>query len=359
MTSAWTPTHAAAIDPSLAARVPPIGRPVRPTGGADRYYWDMWPVQNTDGTIARLGAREMWMALSAPDRNDPGARHFEADIRWLERAAGEWIDLGPVLPRESAPYEREWAGCALLDADRLTLFFTGAGTSERPGGYQQRLFEASAPVAGDGTVGGWSRPKPSIALISPEYCAADAHEGEPGRIKAFRDPAFFRDPADRMDYLVFTASLAGTESAYNGAVGIARRGEGGWVLLPPLVHADGVNNELERAHVVFRGGLYYLFWVTQRATFSPAVPAGPTGLYGMVADAITGTWRPVNGSGLILANPADDPGRTYSWFVTAEGVVASFVDDLAATGFAGVPAPLLQLSFDGDAVGLAETVGVQ
>ena len=56
-------------------------------GGADRYYWDMWAVQNGDGTIARLGGREMWMALSAPDRGDPDARHFEADIRWIERGS--------------------------------------------------------------------------------------------------------------------------------------------------------------------------------------------------------------------------------------------------------------------------------
>ena len=353
MTSAWTPAHIAAIDMAACATVPPLGPVSRPAGGADRYYWDMWPVQHPDGTIARLGAREMWMALSAPDRGDPALRHFEADIRWLERGAAGWIDCGPVLPRHPAPYEREWAGSALLDDNRLTLFFTGAGIAQRPGGYQQRLFEASAPVSGEGAIGTWTEPKPSIASLTPEYRAADAHEGEPGKITAFRDPAFFRDPADGMDYLVFTASLANAASEFNGAIGIARRSGEGWQLLPPLLHADGVNNELERAHVVFRGGMYYVFWVTQRSTFSPDVAAGPTGLYGMVANSLAGPWTPVNGSGLVLANPADDPGRAYSWFVSAEGVAASFVDDAGGAGFAGVPAPLLQLAFDGDTVSLA------
>ena len=353
MISAWTPAHAASIDTASCASVPNIGDTPRPAGGTDRYYWDMWPVQHADGSIARLGAREMWMALSAPDRGDPGLRHFEADIRWLEREGSGWADRGPVLPREAASYEREWAGSALLDEGQLTLFFTGAGTAERPGGYQQRLFEASAPVCADGAVGKWTRPTPSIASLTPEYCAADAHEGEPGRIKAFRDPAFFRDPADGADYLVFTASLADAVTDHNGAVGIARREERGWALLPPLVHADGVNNELERAHVVFRGGMYYLFWVTQRATFSPDVSSGPTGLYGMVAQSLAGPWTPVNGGGLVLANPADDPGRAYSWFVSAEGVAASFIDDAGGRGFAGAPAPLLQLAFDGDVVSLA------
>lgn len=353
MTSAWTPAHVASIDPARCPALPDVGNPPRPAGGADRYYWDMWPVQHADGSIASLGGREMWMALSAPDRGDPGLRHFQADIRWLERTGRAWTDRGPVLPRAAAPYEREWAGSALLDRGRLTLFFTGAGTAERPGGYQQLLFEASAPVAPEGAIGEWTQPRPSIASLTSEYCAADAHEGEPGRIKAFRDPAFFRDPADGTDYLVFTASLADAISNHNGAVGIARRGEGGWALLPPLVHADGVNNELERAHVVFCGGLYYLFWVTQRATFSPDVSAGPTGLYGMVARSLAGPWTPVNGGGLVLANPMSDPGRAYSWFVSAEGVVASFIDDAGGRGFAGTPAPLLHLGFDGNTVSLA------
>jgi levansucrase len=332
-----------------------VGQTTRPDGGEHRYYWDMWPVQHADGTIARLGERELWMALSAPDRGDPGLRHFEAEIRWLEKTSRGWADRGPVMPAFAASYEREWAGSALLDEGRLTLFFTGAGSADRPGGYQQRLFEASAPVTSDGAIGAWTEPRPSIVNLTSEYCAADAHEGEPGRIKAFRDPAFFRDPADGRDYLVFTASFAGTSSLHNGAVGIARREAEGWVLLPPLVHASGVNNELERAHVVFHGGHYYLFWVTQRATFAPETKAGPTGLYGMVAERLSGPWRPVNDSGLVLANPEIDPSRCYSWFVSAEGIVASFVDDRLGQGFAGVPAPLLQLEFAGESVRLADT----
>lgn len=356
MTSAWTSAHVAAIDLASAATVPDVSRSVRPLGGDTRYYWDMWPVQHADGTIADLGGRHLWMALSAPDRGDPAARHFQADIRWLEQADDQWIDRGPVLPRRATFYEREWAGSALLDGGVLTLFFTGAGTAQRPGGYQQHLYEASATVADDGSIGDWTQPTELISSVTSEYCIADAHDGEPGRIKAFRDPAFFRDPADGTDYLVFTASLANTPSDYNGAVGIVRRGDSGWSLLPPLVHADGVNNELERAHVVFRDARYYVFWVTQRATFAPDVKAGPTGLYGMVAGSLAGPWQPVNGSGLVLANPQGDPTRAYSWFVSAEGIAASFVDDPASRGFAGVPAPLLQLEFCGDRVTLVKQV---
>jgi levansucrase len=103
--------------------------------------------------------------------------------------------------------------------------------------------------------------------------------------------------------------------------------------------------------------MYYVFWVTQTSTFAPDVPTGPTGLYGMAARSLVGPWTPLNGSGLVLANPADDPRRAYSWFVSAEGVVASFVDDPGGQGFVGAPAPLLQLAFDGETVSLVEEVG--
>ena len=68
----------------------------------------------------------------------------------------------------------------------------------------------------------------------------------------------------------------------------------------------------------------------------------------MVAETMEGPWRPLNGCGLVLANPADRPLQTYSWFVDASLTVCSFVDLLADGRFGGVPAPLLRLELDGD-----------
>ena len=348
MISAWTPAHIAAIDMNAVATVPSFEPVARPDGGEGRYYWDMWPVQDPDGKIVPLGDREIWMALSAPDHGDPALRHFEAEIRWLERTEHGWADRGRVLPEFDVPYEREWAGSALLDNGRLTLFYTGAGLASQPGGYQQQLYQTSAPVSETGTVGSWTTPRLSVTEMTTDYQPADAQEGEPGRIKAFRDPAYFRDPANGGEYLVFTASLAEAATDYNGAVGIARRDGEGWSLLPPLVHADGVNNELERAHVVFHTGSYFVFWVTQHSTFAPGVPVGPTGLYGMVASSLAGPWRPIGGSGLVLANPSAQPRLAYSWVVSADGTVASFADEAGGSVFAGVPAPVLHLQFAED-----------
>ncbi len=369
MTTAWTAAQVRTIEKQPISRVPVLTTldGLRPIGGEGLVYWDMWPVQDVHGAIAPIAGREMWMVLSAPDRGDPALRHFEAKIRWLERADDRWHDRGPVLPDFDTDYEREWAGTALLDNDRITLHYTAAGTDSRPGGYQQRLFETSAPLDKNGAIGSWSVPKPSLSAVTPDYMMADQHEGEAGTIKAFRDPAYFRDPADGAEYLAFTGSLAASQSEFNGAFGLAKRDGDAWRLAPPLIHADSINNELERAHLVSHGGRYYAFWVTQRSTFSPDLRHAPNGLYGMVADSLSGPYRPLNGSGLVIANPPSAMAQCYSWFVSADLLVSSFVDVWPAVGaddasetpgktlpFGGVPAPLLRLQIDGDTCMLSD-----
>ncbi|OYQ23663.1 hypothetical protein CHU93_16940 [Sandarakinorhabdus cyanobacteriorum] len=369
MTSRWTVAAAGTANAAQAAQVPLITGVDRQGLASDRLYWDLWPIQDEQGRIARLAGREFWMVLTAPDRGDPALRHFEAKIHLLERRDGQWQDLGPVLPDGPVPYEREWAGSAVTNGTNVTLYFTAAGTAARPGGYQQQLFEASAAIGADGRPHGWSHPRPSLRGPHPAYMLADAHEGEAGKIKAFRDPAWFRDPADGHEYLIFTASLAGAISDHNGAVGIARKAsDGGWQLLPPLVTADGANNELERAHVVVHAGRYHVFWATQSSTFAPGLGHAPGGLYGMVADTLFGPYTPLNGSGLVLCNPPSAPLQSYSWIVTAELTVASFVDFIGLNGtgvpadpatarrhFGGVPAPLLHLSLLGHGANLVHT----
>lgn len=369
MTTIWLPDDVAQIESQAISTVPMVD-----AGSAQRLLpglvlWDMWPLQLRTGHIAQINGGALWMALSAPDRNDPARRHFEANIRLLRCAQGQWSDLGPLLPDFDVPYQREWAGTALLDNGRVSLFFTGAGTKDKPGGYEQRLFEAHADLSTDGRITGWSEPVESVENTGDLYARADQHDGEPGKIPAFRDPSHFRDPADNADYLVFSASLKGSESNYRGAVGIAKKtSDGAWKLLPPLVHADGVNNELERAHIVAHEGRYYLFWVTQKSTFNPAGPVGPTGLYGMVADHLMGPYSPLNGTGLILANPLEEPFQTYSWHVTADLLVSSFIDHwglkgaclhenpaLAASSFGGTPGPMLSIFLEGNRAGLVDT----
>ncbi|MFX9608445.1 glycoside hydrolase family 68 protein, partial [Acinetobacter baumannii] len=84
--------------------------------------------------------------------------------------------------------------------------------------------------------------------------------------------------------------------------------------------------------------------------FGPRSVAGPNGIYGMVADSMTGPWRAINGSGLVAANPAGEQTQTYSWWVTGEDEVWSFVDDWGMEGRSLADHPeLLRANFGGTA----------
>ncbi len=247
---------------------------------------------------------------------------------------------------------------------RLTLYFTAAGAAgEAATGFGQRLFVTQATLDEASAVpGAWSPPVEIVAPAAP-YESDMAGGGALGTIKAFRDPYFFRDPADGRDYLLFTASLAASTSAWNGCVGLAERDGAGWRLASPLIAADGVNNELERPHVVVHAGRTYCFWSTQAKVFAPGL-AAPTGLYGMVAEAFAEPWRPLNGTGLVVANPVAAPHQAYSWLVLSDLRVLSFADMVGAAAapvdpaaarrhFGGTPAPALRLRLDGDRAVLA------
>lgn len=362
MTTAWTAAHIAALEGQPLPVPGLIGEADAQRILPDLLLWDMWPLQRADGRLAEVNDGSLWMVLAAPDRGDPILRHFEAKIRLLHLDSAGWHDLGNMLPDGLGDFEREWSGSAVLEGEKVTLYFTAAGYADRPGGFQQRLAETTGMLQTDGRIAGWSPVRESVVADGGVYLAADKHEGAPGTVKAFRDPAFFIDPKDGARYLVFTATLATSDHAFNGAVGLARlEGQGIWQLMPPVMHADTLNNELERAQIIAHQGLYYAFWSTQRSVFNPDGPTGPTGFYGMVAQALTGPWRPLNGTGLVIANPDEEPMQTYSWFATSDLLVCSFVDHwglkgrkpsdsalVAAETFGGTPAPMVRIALDGD-----------
>lgn len=61
---------------------------------------------------------------------------------------------------------------------------------------------------------------------------------------------------------------------------------------------------------------YYLFCDSHRFTFADGLD-GPGGMYRFVADTRHGDYEPLNGSGLVLANPSEEQFQTYSWMPVA------------------------------------------
>jgi levansucrase len=361
---AWTRQHLGRLVQTAATTAPVIESGYLPRVLPDDDVWDLWPVQEADGSPSVVCGQELWMALSAPAVGHPEARHDVARLRLLARTGDEWDDLGNVFGDDASPGSREWSGSAVRRADgSVSVYYTAAGhRGEARPTYVQRVIEARPKLVTDRGRIRLEGPVEHHEVLRSDgrtYLPADELDGAPGRIRAFRDPGWFREPADGRQYLLVAASVS-RQDGFLGAVALAAERRGGWSLLPPLLVADGVNHELERPHVVVHESRYYLFLVTQRHTFHPPGSA-PTGLYGFVAPSLTGPYEPLNGSGLVIRNPSDEPDQAYAWWVLPDLRAIGFVNYRSAEGtdmrhaaateararFGGTIAPVVQLALDG------------
>lgn len=325
----------------------------------DLDVWDAWPLADVSGNPVPWRDGELWFALAVVRSDDPEGRHHLARIHHFHRVGDHFEHLGQTLPDDISPGARQWSGTARLEGETITLFFTATGyRGDVSLTYHQRLFETHTVLAADGIFGTWSTPVEVVEADGAIYRPADENEGEPGKIKAFRDPSHYRD-SDGQDYLLFTASSATKPSLHDGVIGAAAIDQDGAArLLRPLIEATDASNELERPHIVGHAGQLYLFWSTQRGVFAPGIIA-PTGLYGATAKSLEGPWTFLNGHGLVIANPAERPTQAYSWWVLPNLSVTSFVDywgpeDIAQpeeatrrARFGGTFAPFVQIALDG------------
>jgi levansucrase len=384
MCSHWTHAHISRLNhanlPEAAIIDADDARPILP----ELALWDIWPIQLDDGNVAQVGGGSLWVILSAPRRDDPNLRHDEARMRLLFRLNNEWHDCGNLLPDGFAPGSREWSGSTRVDLEtgEVTLWFTAAGRrGDESAQFEQRLFQTTGTLnlsASKPSIADWRDLAQSVTNDGAHYANLAENQGVPGRIKGFRDPYWFRDPADGKGYILFTGSksAANSKSSHDGVIGIALANDtngaapNGFTLLPAVIDADGLVNELERPHVFVQDGLYYLFWSSQAAVFAPGGPAGPTGLYGMVAPSLFGPYEPLNGSGLVLANPSSEPFQAYAWQVVPSLDVVSFVDywglkdadkesdpALKTRQFGGTIAPVVKIAISGTTTHIVADVG--
>jgi levansucrase len=269
VTTAWSREHLARLDDGPTTRTPVLTKDETIRMLPELYLWDLWPVRRDNGDLAEVEGREMWMALSASSGLDPGQRHDAARIRLIARGDQGWEDLGNLFPAGASLGSREWAGCATLapKSGALDMYYTASGRAgEASPTFVQRIAHTSGWLApGRAEFGNWASHREVVTPGGRYRSTSDQDTGEPGFIKAFRDPFRFTDPADSGQYLLFTASLADSATDFDGAIGIARSEGGSFSLLPPLVQADGVNNELERPHP--------WWWTASTTSSSPHRPA--------------------------------------------------------------------------------------
>ncbi|WP_214104710.1 glycoside hydrolase family 68 protein [Acrocarpospora catenulata] len=352
-TTRWTRRHLDLITEDPATTAPPILGPAEAAlPGLD--LWDMWAIQDEDGTTALFDGRELWMGLTAPALGHPEDRHDVARIRLLALDAGKWIDLGNLFPDEESPGSREWSGTAIRRPDgTVSVFYTATGHRGEPRPtFVQRVIEARLPLGNSRQPRSGSH-REIVRSDSEFYLPADDLEGGPGNIRAFRDPAWFRG------HLLIAASIPWGDR-HMGAIALTGPESEGWPLRPPLLIADGINREIERPHIVTHNNLHYLFFCTHHQSFEPPDTA-PTGLYGFVSTTLDGPYEPLNGSGLVIANPATQPDQAYAWMVLDDLRVVSFLDyrgPADRTHFGGTVAPLLKLHLEGNRTHIEPAIGI-
>ena len=384
----WSREAAGRIERTDGTVAPPAGLPDNDPA-PDYHVWDTWPLRTRSGEIATVDGWQVLISLAAPADVTPGERHDIAEHRYfVSRDGREWTDCGSVFG-DDALGTRQWAGSALYDDGQCYFFYTAAGdanTDELT--YTQRLAvgHGASISTGDGepTIeGSWIHE----ILLEPDgkWYETQAQAGK--MTYTFRDPWFFEDPETGRTHLLFESNTPPApddcggrrdQQAFNGCVGLAVSQSGDlldWEFRPPVFDSVCVNQEIERPHLVHREGRYYLFVSSHVDTFAPGL-AGYDGLYGFVADSLTGDYRPLNESGLVVTTPASAPFQAYSWLAIPHGeelLVSGFLNypdfrgitigELGALSgeeqrqrFAGTLAPTLRLAVDNEQTWIQETL---
>jgi len=386
-TSHWTREAASQVNMDEGNTAPVIQMDELQKIAANYYIWDTWPLQDRNGNVAVVNGYKIIFALTV--RNDvlPGKRHDTAEIRYFYSKDGKSWKLGGLLFNDGKELgSRQWAGSAIIDKDgNVHIFYTATGQkNESHLTYEQRIATTTGKIITSNAhvaFTNWSDHKIILQPDGHHYQTKEQSEQSDSSY-AFRDPYFFQDPKTDEEYIVFEANSAGTlaertcgleqngadgAKKFNGSIGIAKAVDGSlteFEMLPPLLEANCVNEELERPTLSVKGNHYYLFAKTHPEKFSPVLDA-PEGLYGLTSDTLIGGYHPLNGSGLVIANPKENPYQAYSWMVMKNGTVISFVNYVNVEGkdiyeigeqspeyqlahFGGMLAPSLKLSITGD-----------
>lgn len=346
----------------------------------DLWIWDTWPLIKGDGSVATVNGYKVIFALTAPRKVDWNKRHDIARISFFYSLNGrDWNYGGPAYNLEDALGSRQWAGSAILDENGMVQFFyTATGRKgEAVRTFEQRLVKTTFNISADKNgiqISNWSKHQ---VILEPDGVYYQTMQQAKGSIiYSFRDPYFVEDPKTGKQYLLFEGNKggdnqklkpenigdelfrkthivpSGTEN-FNGNIGIAvaeNKDLTKFKLLPPLLEAVGVNQQLERPQVIIKENQYYLFTISHRFTFAPGLN-GPDGLYGFVGDSLRSNYKPLNGNGLVIANPANNPYQAYSWYLVSGDSVLSFINEYHVNGqlrYGGTFAPTLRISLKGD-----------
>lgn len=382
VTANWTRADALKIAPTPETTKPRIPEDF-PIMTDEVWIWDTWPLTDLDMEPVAYEGWNVIFSLTAPRDIFFGDRHWQAKIGFFySQDAQTWTYGGDLFPADSSFGSREWAGSTVIaDDGSIHAFYTASGRDDGgidPTDALQRLAHAGGQIHADDE-GVWFTGFEDHQIIAEAdgrlYQTLEQSQAGP-IIYAFRDPFVFRDPTDHKIYALFEGNnggVAGTHRCdrkeigrvpgghvvpddaryYTGNIGLMELRSADfsqWRLLPPVLSAECTNQQTERPHLVVHEGQYYLWTISHMFTFAPGL-TGPDGLYGFVGPGLRSNYKALNGSALVLGNPADAPLQNYSDYVMPNLLVESFIDTVpTADGgvrYGGTLAPTLEIELEG------------
>jgi levansucrase len=341
--------------------------------------WDSWPLQNANGTVANYKGYNILFALAGkPKTSDTCIYLFyqkigQTSIDSWKNAGRVFKDSDKFIPNDPnlKHQTEEWSGSATLTDDgKVRLFYTdfsGASEAGGTGDSNQILTTAQVNIShpdegtfkingvsdqksifdgGNGTIyqniqqfrdnGLWSSGD-NHTLRDPHYVEDNGHkylvfESNTGTVDGYQgdealynkayyggDENFFKTEHDKL----LKSSKKQLASLANGSLGIVELNDDYTVkkVMKPLIASNTVTDEIERANVFKIKGKWYLF-TDSRGRKMTIDGIGDNDIYmlGYVSDSLTGPYKPLNDSGLVLHTniATNDITFTYSHFAVMQ-----------------------------------------
>ncbi|MFT8709123.1 MAG: glycoside hydrolase family 68 protein [Sporolactobacillus sp.] len=334
--------------------------------------WDSWPLQNADGTVANYHGYHIVFALAGDPKNGNDTSIYLFYQKMGDTSIDSWENAGRVFKDSDKnvpgdPYlqyqTQEWSGSATLTSDgHVRLFYTdfsGAPADGGTGWGKQTLTTAQVNLSqpdeeslhvdgvsdhksifdGDGTYyqniqqfidEGAYQSGDNSTLRDPHYIVANGHkylvfESNTGTDDGYQGD----DQLNNRAYYGGNARFFQTERAAllqsskkqlavlaNGALGIIELNNDYTLkqVMKPLITSNTITDEIERANIFEKNGKWYLF-TDSRGSKMTIDGIGDKDIYmlGFVANSITGSYKPLNHSGLVLHTALDPNDLTFTY----------------------------------------------
>ncbi|MDF2564632.1 MAG: Levansucrase [Massilibacillus sp.] len=353
-----------------ASRIGNINSAYNYTTGSkgDMDVWDSWPLQNPDGTVAEYNGYHFVFAMAGrPNTNENYLYMFYQKVG--EKSLESWKNAGRIFAGVDLSNSndsvlknqtQEWSGSAYKLGNKIRLFYTSFSDKQSNGAsdFNQVLSTAQIDVdtnSSNVSIRDVDDQKSIFSGDGKNYQSIEQFRAEgffnSGDNRGLRDPHYVEDNGHK--YLVFQANT-GTATGYqeyrslynkvyyggddtyfsnsknsllaradknsviraNAAIGIIELNDDFTLKrdMKPLLTANLVTEETERPNVVKINGKWYLFAITKGYTERVDGFNGDDNyMIGYVSDNLTGPYKPLNSSGLVLASTESFNSRTYTY----------------------------------------------